>query len=445
MPIDLTKAAPTAAPPQQLGQIANNQIGAQRSQLLAELLNGQAYQQRLPGSNMEGASRVLQAGLGAYHNYQQNQQEMAQRQALISALGGTEGIDPLEQALVASGDKSAINTVVQGRLAARTAASNKEAAAAAAAAQREFTAGQNKENWARQDARNTANNDRALEVAKINAASKEAAAKAKGSKLDNKTREGIVEVGNNYGKLTHFATSFTDDMGGWRVGGEQAASLGKSSLGELLNMAGVAGTMTPAQAAWWTDYQEQRNEKRHALFGSALTKQEAEQWQKADISPNMSPEQIRYNLERQATAATRAALILGRDQVKNGTDPERVAGLLQMPVEMLTGTDLPQYVSFNDWQAQKAAAAAAQGQQPGAAAPAAAPGAAPAPAAAPGAPVAPQQAQGAPANTATLPEVSIFNDAPPEMMQALQGGGTVKAPDGKMYKMGPDGKPMEIQ
>lgn len=60
------------------------------------------------------------------------------------------------------------------------------------------------------------------------------------------------------------------------------------------------------QADWWSRYQSQKNVIRNRLFGSALTATEKAEFDKAMISPGMTPEVIRTNLQRQAEQIAKA-------------------------------------------------------------------------------------------------------------------------------------------
>ena len=57
---------------------------------------------------------------------------------------------------------------------------------------------------------------------------------------------------------------------------------------------------------WWQDYQAYKNEIRNKLFGSALTSTEKGEFDKAMVTPGMSPETVKANLQRQAEIAQRA-------------------------------------------------------------------------------------------------------------------------------------------
>jgi len=57
---------------------------------------------------------------------------------------------------------------------------------------------------------------------------------------------------------------------------------------------------------WWQSYQERTNKIRNDLFGAALTAQEKAEFDKAMVTPGMSPKSARSNLLKQAEAAQKA-------------------------------------------------------------------------------------------------------------------------------------------
>lgn len=63
---------------------------------------------------------------------------------------------------------------------------------------------------------------------------------------------------------------------------------------------------------WWQQYQDQKNIVRHELYGSALTDTEKREFDKANIHPGMSPQQISINLARQEAINKRAAAKLAK-------------------------------------------------------------------------------------------------------------------------------------
>lgn len=60
--------------------------------------------------------------------------------------------------------------------------------------------------------------------------------------------------------------------------------------------------------AWWSDYKANYElVTRHGLFGSALTKNESNEWKKASINADMSPDQISKNLAKMQEIINRKA------------------------------------------------------------------------------------------------------------------------------------------
>lgn len=82
---------------------------------------------------------------------------------------------------------------------------------------------------------------------------------------------------------------------------------GTPGLADLQNIGGRFGVSKYGdQANWWQNYQEQTNQVRHQLFGSALTAPEKAAFDKATIVPGMAPAQIRTRLAQQARAVASA-------------------------------------------------------------------------------------------------------------------------------------------
>lgn len=108
---------------------------------------------------------------------------------------------------------------------------------------------------------------------------------------------------------------------------------GQPVIGEAANLWGrtFGGSAAP-QAEWWQNYQGQKNLVRNKLFGSALTAPEKSEFEKADISPGMSPQVIQANLARQKEVATRAAQKLARAYLSQGYSTEVIEGALGIPL-----------------------------------------------------------------------------------------------------------------
>lgn len=130
----------------------------------------------------------------------------------------------------------------------------------------------------------------------------------------------LTEEGQKFTNVTGFANSFEDRFGGRMLGtGDSQMFMGRHLP------QGLAGKDNADAATWWQGYDKYKNVVRHDLYGGALTPNETFQFEKADITPTMRPEQIRKNLEIQRniiqTAATRKAAAL----IEAGYDPRPIA------------------------------------------------------------------------------------------------------------------------
>ena len=142
----------------------------------------------------------------------------------------------------------------------------------------------------------------------------------------------LGERGGAAGDFSRISSGFKDEFAGYKYGalGDAANTLGRNtSIGNF-----------GEQSQWWQEYQSKKNIIRNQLFGSALTATEAGEFNKADINPGMTPQQVRTNLQRQTEAAKRAAGKLASYYIKSGVDPERIEAALGYPLADL-GVTIP--------------------------------------------------------------------------------------------------------
>lgn len=136
----------------------------------------------------------------------------------------------------------------------------------------------------------------------------------------------LSDAGESFGDLTRIAGSFQPAYGGWKVG----------KLGEAANqIARTTGIGNTEAADWWSDYAQKRNVVRNKLFGSALTAQEKAEFEKADITPGMTPDAIQKVLARQQAAALGAARKLAAYHVKTGRDPAEIEAAMGVGLDEL--------------------------------------------------------------------------------------------------------------
>ena len=130
----------------------------------------------------------------------------------------------------------------------------------------------------------------------------EARAKAEqakdGKPLPGPVLNDLASKSENAANLTSLANTFKDDYGGYKID-----ALGRASVMIALR------SDDPAKkdfGQWWQQYDLFANQIRNQLFGSALTKTEAQAFESAMVTPGMSPTQIKANLNRQAEVARNA-------------------------------------------------------------------------------------------------------------------------------------------
>src|SRR5262245_59308048 len=122
VPIQTTVQAPAPSiAPDDLTKMAGLQIGAQRTKLMADLLNKIAYQDQGPRSALEGISRAVAAVGGAYMGKASDDKALAQKEAMIRALGGS-GLSPFEAMAYATGDADTTRLLLGKRMERETTA-----------------------------------------------------------------------------------------------------------------------------------------------------------------------------------------------------------------------------------------------------------------------------------------------------------------------------------
>lgn len=117
--------------------------------------------------------------------------------------------------------------------------------------------------------------------------------------------------------------TFKDDFGG------------KVILGDMSNTMGRIFGDSTGQAQWWQDMEQQQNQTRHELFGSALTKTELAAWEKTAVTPNMDAKQIRENLQRRSDIEARAASKVARAYQAAGYNKDQIRELLGTAAQYL--------------------------------------------------------------------------------------------------------------
>jgi len=147
-----------------------------------------------------------------------------------------------------------------------------------------------------------------------------------GKALPSSSLTKLSELGTAAQNMNRISDTFRDSFGGYMAG----------ALGSAANLLGRnVGMGFDDQAKWWQDYQMEKNVVRNRLFGSALTATETAEWEKAAISPGMTPSAIRTNLERQRLAALSAAAKLASSYAVQGYNQDAIEQAIGIPLSEL--------------------------------------------------------------------------------------------------------------
>ncbi len=110
----------------------------------------------------------------------------------------------------------------------------------------------------------------------------------------------LTEEGQKFSDLGRFTDTFKPEFAGY----------GSTAVGNMANIAGrhlpesVVGKSMAEGSTWWQGYDKYKNVVRHDLYGSALTAPETAAFERADITPGMTPDQIQKNLTLQKEIVT---------------------------------------------------------------------------------------------------------------------------------------------
>jgi hypothetical protein len=123
----------------------------------------------------------------------------------------------------------------------------------------------------------------------------------------------------NVQAINRYATTFKDSYAGDI----------SDTYGEVKNTVGAkmpgASKNLKERSDWWRDYQEDRNNVRHGLYGSALTAQETASFLAQDITPGMQPDRVKEVLRRQNEIVQTALKREGRALIAAGHRREAIA------------------------------------------------------------------------------------------------------------------------
>lgn len=140
----------------------------------------------------------------------------------------------------------------------------------------------------------------------------------------------ITKLAKEGGQLEHvrgFETSFKPDFAGWK----------SDAAGNLANQAGrklpesIVGKTRADAASWWQDYDRYKNVVRHGLYGASLTANEQKAFTSADITPGMTPDQVKRNLATQKKVIEGSIRREGRALIGSTYDKSAIARAYGVP------------------------------------------------------------------------------------------------------------------
>ena len=150
------------------------------------------------------------------------------------------------------------------------------------------------------------------------------------------TSSAIDEVRTTGNELTEFENTLTDFKDEYGVGSIPMT-------GNLQNMVANYGgpyvndQSVLDQAAWWKQYKQAYElPARHKIFGGAFTTGEREEWNKANVSPEMTGEEIRKGLERMAKVKRDVAARMRKEKKALNWPDEMID--IYLPEQGVTGT-----------------------------------------------------------------------------------------------------------
>lgn len=150
-------------------------------------------------------------------------------------------------------------------------------------------------------------------------------ARDKGKKFSVTDISKLSDEGGRLASASRFAETFKPEYAGYKsqMVGEAAMSAGRTVPGVVGALPGMGNIKEAAN--FWQDYDRYKNDVRHTLFGSALTKNEQAAFERADINPGMDPVLIQRNLARQQDLVMNGIRRKSGALVENGYDPDAIA------------------------------------------------------------------------------------------------------------------------
>lgn len=134
--------------------------------------------------------------------------------------------------------------------------------------------------------------------------------------LPTKAADQLATMGGNLDTYERLTSTFKPEYVGRPLVGGAAIQASKIGIGD------------PAMGDWWADYQSMVNAVRNEMFGAALTDTERAEFEKAMITPGMTPELAQRNLQRQVALLNTGSSRLANSLKNQGYAPGAIEAQL---------------------------------------------------------------------------------------------------------------------
>lgn len=157
-----------------------------------------------------------------------------------------------------------------------------------------------------------ANSDlqRQMTQLRIDEAKRKQAEAADGKPLPVPTINNLAKQSDGVTKQQDLLSNFRDNFTGYKLD-----TIGRADIALALRS---DDPNRLALGSWWQSYQDHVNRIRNELFGAALTATEKAEFERAMVTPAMSPQVARENLRKQAEAALKAYNKVTSGLIANG-------------------------------------------------------------------------------------------------------------------------------
>lgn len=142
-----------------------------------------------------------------------------------------------------------------------------------------------------------------------------------GKRLETSERKQLKEMADPAISLSDLTSAFKPSFGGALT---EATGNAANAFARNFSM---ASPDAKDAASWWQQYQRFSNLEQNKLYGAALSAMEQENFKKAMVTPNMSSDMIKRNLEIQQDIALTALSRYASSLLKDGYKPDSIEAI----------------------------------------------------------------------------------------------------------------------